>query len=249
MNGDLIGVNTAILSRSGASNGIGFAIPAAMARQVVQTALGGGRMVVRPWLGAKTQALTAEMARSLGLASPQGVVVADVWPGGPAARAGLAQGDVITAVAGAAVNDEASLNYRVATRHAGEALSLTVRKGSAPERSLSVRVEAPPATPAADPRTLTGRNPLGGATVANFSPAKAYEIGVDPFSGHGVLITAVSQGPAQMIGLQPGDFIREINGQKIDSTADLAAAVGTTGRSWSVTIQRAGQLITARFST
>ena len=122
MDGDLIGVNTAIVSGSGTSSGVGFAIPAAMASQVVAAAVGGGHAVVRPWLGAKTQALTGEMASSLGLASPQGVVVTDVWPGGPASRAGIAQGDVVVSVDGQPVNDEAGLNYRVATRRAGETL-------------------------------------------------------------------------------------------------------------------------------
>ncbi|MBA3812199.1 MAG: Do family serine endopeptidase [Caulobacteraceae bacterium] len=247
MAGDLIGVNTAIVSGSGTSSGVGFAIPAAMAGQVVAAALGGGRAVVRPWLGAKTQALTGEMARSLGLASPQGVVVTEVWAGGPAARAGIAQGDVVVSVDGAPVNDEAGLNYRVATRRAGETLSLAVRRNGGAARTLSTRVEAPPAQPPADLRTLSGRNPLAGASVVNFSPAAAYEYGADPFGGHGVLVTRVDQGYAQTIGLQPGDFIREINGVKIATTRDLAAALETPVRAWTLAIQRAGRLITATF--
>ncbi len=247
MGGDLIGVNTAIVSGSGTSSGVGFAIPAAMASQVVAAAVGGGHAVVRPWLGAKTQALTGEMARSLGLASPQGVVVTDVWAGGPAARAGITQGDVLVSVDGAPVNDEAGLNYRVATRRAGETLLLAVRRNGGAARTLSARVEAPPAQPPADPRTLSGRNPLAGASVVNLSPAAAYEFGADPFGGQGVLVIRVDQGYAQTIGLQPGDFIREINGVKIATTGDVAAAVQTPVRAWTLSIQRAGRLITARF--
>ncbi len=247
MGGDLIGVNTAIVSGSGTSSGVGFAIPAAMASQVVAAAVGGGHAVVRPWLGAKTQALTGEMARSLGLASPQGVVVTDVWAGGPAARAGITQGDVVVSVDGAPVNDEAGLNYRVATRRAGETLLLAVRRNGGAARTLSARVEAPPAQPPADPRTLSGRNPLAGASVVNLSPAAAYEYGADPFGGQGVLVTRVDQGYAQTIGLQPGDFIREINGVKIATTGDVAAALQTPVRAWTLAIQRAGRLITARF--
>src|SRR5580704_4510415 len=119
MNGDLIGVNTAILSRSGTSSGVGFAIPAALAKQVVTTALGGAHSIVRPWLGVKGQALTGDMAKSLGLAAPEGVLAADVWPDSPAARAGIARGDVIVSVNGHPVNDPAELNYGTATLSPG----------------------------------------------------------------------------------------------------------------------------------
>ena len=248
MDGDLIGVNTAIVSQSGTSAGVGFAIPAAMAKQVVSAALGGVRVVARPWLGVKTQGLTGDMAKSLGLAAPQGVVVTDVWPQGPAARAGLAQGDVIISVNGQLVNDDAGLNYTVATRGAGEEVSLSVRRNGGAARTISVRLEAPPSRPAADPRTLTGRNPLAGASVVNVSPAAAYQYGVDPFGAQGVLVTAVAGGFAQQIGLQPGDFIREINGRKLASTAELAAAVQAGPPSWTLVIQRGDRVITARFS-
>jgi Do/DeqQ family serine protease len=248
MDGDLIGVNTAIVSGSGTSSGVGFAIPAVMAKQVVSAALGGGHAVVRPWLGIKTQGLTGEMAKSLGLAAPQGVVVTDVWPGGPAARAGLAQGDVIVSVDGQSVNDDAGLNYTVATRGAGESLSLVVRRNGGAARTVAARIEAPPATPAPDLRTLAGRNPLAGASVVNVSPAAAYRYGVDPFGAQGVLVTAVNGGLARQIGLQPGDFIREINGRKIASTADLAEALRPGAGAWTLAVQRGDRVITARFS-
>jgi Do/DeqQ family serine protease len=248
MSGNLIGVNTAILSSSGASSGVGFAIPAAMAKQVVDTALSGGREVTRPWLGAKTQGLTGEMARSLGLAAPQGVVVTDTWPGGPAARAGLAQGDVVVSVGGEAVNDEAGLNYRIATRRPGEALDLVVRRNGGAPRTLRATVEAPPRVPPPDARTLTGRNPFSGATVVNLSPAAAFDYGLDPFSGRGVIVTRIDQGYAQTLGLQPGDFVREVNGRRIETTADLAATLQAGGRDWNISIERGGRTISAQFS-
>ncbi len=248
MSGNLIGVNTAILSASGSASGVGFAIPAAMAKQVVDAAVRGGHEVTRPWLGAKTQSLTGEMARSLGLAAPQGVVVTDVWPAGPAARAGLAQGDVVVSVSGEAVNDETGLNYRIATRKPGDALDLVVRRDGGPPHTLRAIVEAPPRIPAPDQRILSGRNPFSGATVVNLSPAAAYEYGVDPFSGRGVIVTRIDQGYAQTLGLRPGDFIREVNGRRIDTTADLANALQAGGRSWNVAIERAGQTISAEFS-
>ena len=116
MDGDLIGVNTAIVSSSGASAGVGFAIPAVMAKQVVDAALGGGRRSSRPWLGVKTPGPDRRDGPAASASTaPQGVVVTDVWPGGPAARAGIAQGDVIVSVDGEPVNDDGGLTYRVAT--------------------------------------------------------------------------------------------------------------------------------------
>jgi len=119
MAGDLIGVNTAIISASGASAGVGFAIPAATARQVVDAAVGGGHSVTRPWLGVKTQALTGEMARSLGLSAPQGVVVTDVWPTGPGAGAAGSVADRFwSAVEGQAFGN--ILTKRPGESHSGE---------------------------------------------------------------------------------------------------------------------------------
>ncbi|MFI4975434.1 MAG: Do family serine endopeptidase [Caulobacterales bacterium] len=241
MNGDLIGVNTAILSRSGTSSGVGFAIPAAMVRQVVATALGGAREMTRPWLGARTQALTGEMAKSMGLATPQGVVVADVWPDGPAARAGIAQGDVIVSVDGQGVDDDAGLNYRIATRGIGESVAVLVRKPGR-DRTVRVRLEAPPALPAKDEKVIGGHNPLNGATVINLSPAAASALGLDPFAGHGVMISAVAGGFAQNLGLRPGDFVRQVNNTKVDTTDDLASALEAGKGAWSMVFERAGQI-------
>ncbi|MGZ8371269.1 MAG: trypsin-like peptidase domain-containing protein [Caulobacteraceae bacterium] len=179
MNGDMIGLNNSIYSRTGTSTGVGFAIPAAVVRQVVDAAAGGRREVVRAWLGVNGQTVTGEIARSMGLERPEGVLVADVYPGSAAARAGLATGDVILAIDGHAVNSETELNYRVATQAIGDQAVLDVRRGGT-VRKLSARVEAPLATPARDERTLAGRNPLGGATVVNLSPAVALALGGAP---------------------------------------------------------------------
>ena len=246
MNGNLIGVNTAILSSSGASAGVGFAIPAAMARQVVDAALGGAQRVARPWLGAKTQTLTDEMAKSFGLAAPMGVVVAQVWPGGPAARAGLRNGDVIQAVDGTPIDGTGALNYRIATRRPGEVVTLDVRRGAV-RVDARVTVEPPPGTNAGERRTIAGANPLSGATVETFSPASAQDAGVDPFNGvAGVLVTAVAAGPAQRIGLRTGDVVRAVNGQAVTSPAELEGLLARPSGGWVLQIQRGEQLITAR---
>jgi Do/DeqQ family serine protease len=248
MDGDLIGVNSFILSRSGTSSGVGFAVPAAIVRRVVETAAGGGERVVRPWLGARTQTVTAEIARSLGLTVPQGALVADIWPNGPAAKAGLRQGDVIVSVDGRPAVDAAAVSYAIGSRRPGDALRLGVRRGGS-EQILTLRAEAPPATPAREEQVVSGRNPFDGATVVNLSPAVADELGLDPFMGRGVLVTNIGRGFAMNAGLRPGDMIRSVNGRQVNTVRELMGALGSSGGQWQVTIERAGQEITANFRT
>src|SRR5690606_21959879 len=119
MSGKLVGINTAIFSRSGGSQGIGFAIPANMVRVVVASAEQGGKAVARPWLGARLQTVTADIAETLGLQRPTGALVVNVVPGGPAARGGLKMSDLITAVDGQQIDDPNAFGYRFATRPLG----------------------------------------------------------------------------------------------------------------------------------
>jgi Do/DeqQ family serine protease len=248
MDGDLIGVNSFILSRSGTSSGVGFAIPAAVVRRVVETAVGGGRAVVRPWLGARTQSVTGEIARSLGLPLPQGAMVADLYPGGPAARAGLRSGDVVLQADGRPIADAGDLAYLIRNHRPGDSIRLSVRRTDGRSEDLSLRAEAAPATPPRDERTIAGRNPFAGATVVNLSPAVADEMGLDAFTGTGVIISNVSAGPAQNVGLRRGDIVREVNGIRIGSVRDLAAAASAQARAWRVTIERDGRQVTATFA-
>jgi Do/DeqQ family serine protease len=244
MDGDLIGVNSFILSRSGTSSGVGFAIPAPVVRRVVETAMNGGRAVVRPWVGARLQTVTPEIAKSLGLARPAGALVADVWPGGAAEQAGLKQGDVVTAVDGGPVVDAAALNYAVATHRPGETLRISVRRTGG-DQQLTLRAEPPPATPPRDEKVVSGANPFEGATVVNLSPAVAEELGLDPFGGKGVLISKIDGGAAQRLGLQRGDLIRSVNGRAIQTVRDLTGAVAVRAAVWQLTIERNGQQVTA----
>jgi Do/DeqQ family serine protease len=246
MDGDLIGVNSFILSRSGTSSGVGFAVPAAVVRRAVETAVGGGRAVVRPWFGARLQSVTGEIARTLGLPRPTGALVADVWAGGPADRAGVRQGDVVTAVDGQPVLEAATLTYAVGNSRPGQTLRLTVRRADR-DVQLNLRTEAPPATPARDERVISGANPLNGATVVNVSPAVADELGVDIFTARGVLITNIGRGFAMNAGFRPGDIVRAVNGREVASTRELATALTDRVPAWQITIQRNGQLVTATY--
>ena len=246
MDGDLIGVNSFIVSRSGSSSGIGFAIPGPVVRQVVDAALGGGRAVVRPWFGVMGQAVTSEMAGALGLDRPRGLLVGDVYPGSAAARAGLRQGDAVLSIDGQPVNDETSLSFRIGTHRAGDAVTVEYQRGGQ-LRTAKVTVEPPLAVPARDQQLLQGRHPFDGATVINLSPAVAIELGVNPFA-KGVMITEIRSGLSANAGFRPGDLIRQIDGQTIDTVAQLRAALARSGRSWRVVIIRNGQPIEAAFN-
>lgn len=245
MNGELIGINSFILSRSGTSSGVGFAVPGPVVRRAVETAVGGGRTLVRPWLGARLQSVTPEMARSVGLATPSGALVANVWSGGPADRAGIRQGDVIVSVDGRPAVDAGGVNYVLGNHRIGDSVQIGLRRNGQ-QQTVSLKAQAAPATPARDEQTIGGRNPFTGATVANLSPALAEELGVDAFS-QGVMVTKVAGGPAAAVGLQPGDIIRAVNGQQITSTRDLTAVAGRPAGAWQVTIERGGRQITATF--
>jgi len=246
MDGDLIGVNTAIFSRSGTSSGVGFAIPAATARQVIGAALGGEHVLVRPWLGAKTQTVTADIARSLGMAAPRGAIVSDVWPGGPAQRGGIEQGDIIVAIGGQPVSDAGAVTYQFGALRNGETVPVTLLRDGK-ERTVTVRAQPPAATPARDDKVIQGSNPLQGATVANLSPAVADQLGIDPFAGRGVVIVQVGQGAAARVSLKPGDIVRAVNGREIRAVGDLAAPLAAKVRVWQLTIERDGKVITAQF--
>jgi Do/DeqQ family serine protease len=245
MDGNLIGVNSMILSRSGGSQGIGFAIPGPAVRQVVDAALGGGKKVSRPWLGVAGQAVTTDIAKSLGLDRPEGLLLADIYPGSAAARAGLRQGDAILTVDGQPVNDETSLNYRVGTRRPGDQVTITYQR-SGKVQTARVTVEAPPARPPRDEQLVQGRNPFDGAVVVNLSPATALDLDLDPFAS-GVLVTDVRGGYSANAGFQPGDRILQVNGRKIATVADLKAALQTGARLWSVVIDRNGRQISAQW--
>src|SRR5262245_3472318 len=176
MTGKLVGINTAIFSRSGGSQGIGFAIPANMVRVVVASAKGGGSTVKRPWLGARLQGVTPEIAESMGLKRPTGALVASVTNGSAAARAGLRTGDLITAIDGQPVEDSNAFEYRFATKMLGGTARLTiVRTGR--EISANVALETAPAA-AHDELVIAARSPFTGARVSNLSPALAEELRV-----------------------------------------------------------------------
>jgi Do/DeqQ family serine protease len=244
MSGALVGINSAIFSETGGSNGIGFAIPSEMVRRVVESAVSGGTTVVRPWLGARMQTVSQDVARSLGLPRPEGVLVTDLYPRSAGERAGLRNGDVILTVAGVEVRDDATVRYQFATQRPGSRVPLTVLRDGR-RITLTANAEAPPGG-APEARELTGRHPLSGARVVTLTPATAETSGLDPFAD-GVFIQELDRrGVAARIGFRPGDIIDEVNGQPMRDAAQLDRAMAQS-RTWVIGVERNGQRAEIRF--
>src|SRR5690348_6286723 len=165
--GKLAGINTAIYSRSGGNIGIGFAIPANLARRVVEGVEGGGSVKLA-WIGANGQAVTSAIAESIGLPRPGGVLIKDIYPGGPLADAGVKSGDVVLSVDGANVDDMQSLNYRIATRKPGDTVKVRVESGKN-MRDVAVKLALPQENPPRELTTMPVANPLGGAKLVDLS--------------------------------------------------------------------------------
>jgi Do/DeqQ family serine protease len=241
MTGKLAGINTAIFSRSGGSQGIGFAIPANMVRVVVASARNGGKAVKRPWLGARLQAVTPEIAETLGLRLPSGALVSNVVPGSPAARAGLKLSDLIVAIDGQAVDDPNAFDYRFATRPLGGTSQIDVQRGGKPVR-LTVALETAPDT-GRNEIVLTSRSPFQGAKIANISPAVADELRLDADTQGVVVVELGEDTTAANVGFQKGDVILAVNSQKISKTSDLEKVTRDGSRFWRITLVRGGQQI------
>jgi Do/DeqQ family serine protease len=237
--GRVIGINTAIYSRTGGSLGIGFAVPSNMVRVVVDSARGGSAAVRRPWFGAKLQVVTPDIAESLNLKRPAGALVASVSVNSPAARAGLRPGDLVTAIDGQPVDDPNAFDYRFATKPLGGRATLAIeRQGKA--STINVTLETAPESPR-DERVIRARSPFAGARVANLSPALAEELRIGSDT-EGVVIVEVEGGStANALGFRPGDVLLQVNGEKIERTRELEQVAGQSARQWTITILRGGQ--------
>jgi len=243
MNGRLVGINSAIFSKSGGSVGIGFAIPVNMVKSVIAAAKGGGTQVRRAWMGATLQTLSPELADGLGLDRPTGALLADVDPRGPSAQAGLKRGDVIISVDGQTADDPEAVGYRLATKPLGGEATLGVLRGGK-KLVAQIRLAPAPETPPRDAVKIKGASPFAGATVINISPAVIEEMSVQGTTA-GVVVSQVDDGSyAQQLNLQRGDIILAVNDQKIGTTRDLASITAGRAYYWKITLARGGQVFT-----
>ncbi|MFP4239061.1 MAG: trypsin-like peptidase domain-containing protein [Rhodosalinus sp.] len=243
MAGRLVGVNTAILSRSGGSNGIGFAIPAALVDQFVEQAREGATRFERPWAGMSGQPVDADMAEALGLPAPRGMVVSDLHPQSPFAAAGVRAGDVVLDVDGAGVNGPAGMLYRLSIAGPGAEVATTIwREGR--ERALRLSLDPPPEDPPREALTLGPRSALPGLSLANVNPAVIAEMTL-PLLDRGVVVT--DPGPyGARAGLSAGDVILAVSGREVTRSREVAQALSTGG--WhELVVQRGTRRVALRF--
>ena len=244
VNGDLIGINTSILTRSGGSNGIGFAIPANLVAEFLRQAQSGNDSFVSPWAGMAGQTMSADIAESLGLAIPQGVVISDLHTLSPLAEADLRVGDIITHVDGEEVNSPAEMKFRMSIAGVGGQSVLTRLRRNA-SADVSVALVAAPETPTAEETTLDDRTVLPGMTVARINPALIARMGL-LLSQTGVVV--LDPGPyGGRAGLRPGDVVNAINGRDIERPRDLEQALQDPGRRVRMDLLRAGKPVSLRF--
>ncbi|MPY76792.1 MAG: Do family serine endopeptidase [Alphaproteobacteria bacterium] len=241
MDGRLVGINTAIFSRTGGSVGIGFAVPSDMVSTIVRSAV-SGKPLIRPWLSLGATEVSAEIASAMGLDRPGGILVETVQPSGPADKAGLKRGDVIFEVDRKAVDDVQSMRFRLAVHSIGDKVTMSVRRRGK-VLHIPFALQAPPEIPPRDTTVLKGQNPLAGAKVLNLSPAVAAEVGFDESEIGVVAVEIARRSWAARIGLRPGDVILGVNGRKIGVVDDLEQATAQPSDRWLIEIRRGNKTL------
>jgi Do/DeqQ family serine protease len=241
--GGVVGINSAIYSRSGGSLGIGFAIPSEMVASVIAAEKSGSHSAVaRTWLGINGQPVTADIADSLGLNRPMGVLINEVHPASPLLKAGMEVGDVVVKINDRTISDAAEMKFRLATLPLGQDVKLDVLRKGTP-KSFTVKTASPPENPPREETLIQGGNPLSGAKVANINPAVAVELNVRT-EVSGVIVTDVASSTRGLSRvLQRGDIISAINGKEIKSVKDIEPALkaASKSRQFALVLERNGQ--------
>ncbi len=242
--GRLIGVNTSILTRSGGSNGIGFAIPSALVAVFVAQARAGQARFLRPWAGMTGQSVDADLSDSLGLGMPGGVAISQLHPASPFAKAGLKVGDVVLTVDAQPVNTPAEMLFRMSIRGLDAEAEVAFMRDGQP-LGTRVLMTVPPDTPAREETALGAQDILEALVVARINPAVAYELGL-PLSSEGVVV--LDPGPlGQRVGLQPGDILRAVNGAPVSRPADVGPFLRRAAPRYLIEAERGNRRIQLRF--
>jgi len=229
INGELVGINSQILTPTGGNIGLGFAIPSNMAREVMSQLKTDGR-VQRGKLGVSIQSVSPDLAASLKLPSTNGALVNSVEPGGAAARAGLKQGDVITALNGEKVADSNALRNRIAGTKPGSTVDLQIiRNGKTEDIHATLATLEPSKQQAARDEHNSDGPEFGptGMAVESLTPQVARELGLS--RKEGVVVRDVNpDGAAAAAGLQPGDVISQVNGEAVKTPSELKSALAAS---------------------
>ena len=236
----LVGINTLIYTRSGGSQGIGFAIPSNLVRIFVESAI-SGRKIERPWLGARLESVTRDIANTLKLERATGAYVVRVHPASPAAVARIEPRDVIVGVDGHEVADARAVNYRLATLGVGKTVRLDVIRNSR-KIVVDVALKAAPMPTANDVQNLAGEHPLNGARVINLFPPLADEMGIDETEGV-VIVDVMSGSIAERLGFRMGDIIATVGDKAVASVEELVPLLKTRRRLWQMSVRRGGRLL------
>lgn len=228
MQGKVVGINTAIFSRSGGNMGIGFAIPINLAKSVVNQLKTSGH-VTRGWLGIGIQTVTPELAQALGLKDPKGALITHVMPGGPGEKAGLKTGDVILKFDGREISRMRELPTMVAATEVGKKATLDVLRDGKHMKMSTTTGEMPPDEDADQAKTATkADSDRLGMQVESINDRNRQRLGLDPDQS-GVVVASLSpNGAALEAGIQRNDVLVELNRMKIDSVASYEKALEAT---------------------
>lgn len=243
MAGRLIGVNTSILTRSGGSNGIGFAIPADLVAAFVAQAQEGKTAFERPWAGINGQPLDAEMAGTLGLDRSGGIILSGLHAVSPFRQAGLEVGDVILEVGGQPVNTPSEMIYRMGVAGVRAQVDIKFRRGT-DERSVAVALMAAPDTPPRDQRVVPEGTPFAGLVLVRINPSVLAELNL-PLEVDGIAVLETGRAAARA-GLRAGDVILDVNGTALTHPDEAISALSASSRWIEMVVQRGARRITMR---
>ena len=244
VNGALIGVNTRIVSRSGGSNGIGFAIPAKLVKAFMEQAEAGNTRFERPWAGINGQVVDGDIAESIGLGVPSGIMITEMHRESPFFKAGIAAGDVILSVDEQAVNTPSEMIFRMSVVGIGEDVKVTFFREQEID-SRAVTLMSAPDVPARAPVVTGVETPMPEVTLININPRVLAQFGL-PLSSDGVVVAETGPYGART-GLRAGDVIAEINGARVSDTGEALRKLEASGRWLGLLIVRGGKPLQLKF--